>query len=171
MSLSEIFELVGIVLTFISSLAAAISCIRLVRNSRPQITIIFTGDAARGFLVGDEFHYAFLTFQAVNLSQQAGEIRDISILYDNVEYHAEMMSMNYDITPKPLEVFSENVPIDLEKFRLKCPIVVAGFLSVFGTVIFPTFPKLTTNVFSATVIFRFAHRKKIFRGVVFYSAR
>ena len=144
----------------LAALASAIAVFFTWRNTRPRITIQLANGQSRGYFSDGEHNFAFFAFQAKNGSPQAGVISDIVIEYNGETFHAEDTSMEYDLSSIGMTISGGkdgSIPIKTNSVRLKCPISVGGYATVFGAVFFPALPVIGGD-FRAVVRFRYAYR-------------
>lgn len=143
-----------------AAIASAVGVYFTWRNTRPSISVKIADERSRGYFSDGEHNFAFFAFQAKNGSPQAGVISDIVIEYNGETFHAEDTSMEYDLSSIGVTIFGGNdgsVPIDPDTIRLKCPVSVGGYATVFGAVFFPALPVIGGD-FRAVVKFHYAYR-------------
>ncbi len=151
MSITEIVSLVTVILTFISSLSAAISCILHYRFSKPKIQIRITKTIPQDcFYVfqtkptGKAYRCAYLKVEITNISAVAGTLRSFEILYNKGKFPVETVDSNYDISWLKI-TFPAPLNQDANAFRLKLPLVIPPYSTKLGFFIFPDFPPVSEN--------------------------
>lgn len=146
--------------SILAAIASAVGVYFTWRNTRPSISVKIADERSRGYFSDGEHNFVFFAFQAKNSSPQAGVISDIVIEYNRETFHAEDASMEYDLSSIGVKVYGGNdgsVPVDLSAIRLKCPVSVGGYATVYGAVFFPALPAIGGG-FRAVVRFRYAYR-------------
>lgn len=163
MEIAVIVSLVSASAALISALAAAVSCIMTIRNTKPQIKIVLmTGDNQSGYT---SFEYngklhtiAFFEVQFINSSSASGTVKDIYLCINKKRYYFEQVGSTYT----PPAKLSFDGPIDISSYRLQLPLVVSPHSVVRGFFFVPEFPVITEDFLSIKVVFELVRWKRYF---------
>lgn len=159
MDTPTIIALIASVGAIISGAAATISCLFTYRTTHPNLKIQIPKDKCI-YTHFEEKSFALMPITIRNAAMVAGMIDDIRIKYNNQTYSAEDIYTNYDITPFEIRNrLDDKIERNIELLRLKCPILINGFSSVDGFIIFPTFPILQIPTVKIRISFRLINKK------------